>query len=265
MQLRHLPNHASVEEASEVLREQGCVVIDELMPRETMQHIAADMEEYIEASPVSDHEFGVGARRTGCLIARSPIGRSLPTTPLVLGCAKASLAPSESVIIGATEMITLEPGALAQPLHRDEMLWENFPFPDDINVMMNAMWAVTDFTEENGATRVVPGSHCDRTAEYSPEETVAAEMVSGSVLVYSGKVWHGGGANTTSAQRRGQNVSYAAGWLRQEENQYLACPQEIARTLPEDLLRLMGYDYDALYGYGHAGGQAHPLSVLGRG
>ena len=105
------------------------------------------------------------------------------------------------------------------------------------------MWAVTDFTEEMGATRVIVGSHLweDDPAEVDPALTTGAVMSKGSVLVYTGSIYHGGGANHSDVHRIGINVGYSLGWLRQEENQYLACPPEIARTLPEGLLRLMGY------------------------
>jgi len=94
-----------------------------------------------------------------------------------------------------------------------------------------------------GATRIVVGSH---RWEDDPDEvdfalSSPAVMTKGSVLLYTGSVFHGGGANTTKTSRIGMNVGYSLGWLRQEENQYLACPPEIARTLPEGLLRLMGY------------------------
>jgi ectoine hydroxylase-related dioxygenase (phytanoyl-CoA dioxygenase family) len=104
------------------------------------------------------------------------------------------------------------------------------------------MWAMTDFNEENGATRVIPGSHrwADKLRP-SGEQTVPAEMAKGSVLFYVGSLYHGGGANRTTTPRRGINVGYTLSWLRQEENQYLACPPDVARTLPVELAKLIGY------------------------
>ncbi len=125
------------------------------------------------------------------------------------------------------------------------------------------MWAVTDFTEEMGATRVVVGSHLweEDPSDVDPALSAGAVMSKGSVLVYVGSIFHGGGANTTDVHRIGVNIGYSLGWLRQEENQYLACPPEIARTLPEGLLRLMGYQRGS-YALGYVDDMREPLDWL---
>jgi ectoine hydroxylase-related dioxygenase (phytanoyl-CoA dioxygenase family) len=92
-------------------------------------------------------------------------------------------------------------------------------------------------------------------------DTIAAVMRRGSVLFYDGKVLHGGGANVSDGVRRGVNITYAVGWVRQEENQYLACPPETARHLDDDLLRMMGYQEGA-FALGYVGDQQDPLAVL---
>jgi ectoine hydroxylase-related dioxygenase (phytanoyl-CoA dioxygenase family) len=114
------------------------------------------------------------------------------------------------------------------------------------------MWALTDFTEANGATRLVPGSH---TADHSPDfnvdyETVPAEMAKGSVLVWHGSLWHGGGANTTGQRRVGIAMNYCAGYLRQQENQQLGIPLETVRRFPHRLQELAGFGiYRGLVGH----------------
>ncbi|MDA0221622.1 MAG: phytanoyl-CoA dioxygenase family protein [Proteobacteria bacterium] len=124
--------------------------------------------------------------------------------------------------------------------------------------LMPAMWAISDFTAENGGTQVVPGSHLwayDR-APYE-DEVVNAEMPAGSVLLYTGGVFHGGGRNRSNTVRTGMALQYSLGWLRQEENQYLANPPEVARHYPERLQRLIGYDYGAPYLGFYKGGDPH--------
>ena len=141
------------------------------------------------------------------------------------------------------------------------MAFDFYPFPGDYHVQCNSMWALTDFTAQNGATHVVPGSSAitDTAAASLPE--YQAEMTRGSVLFYDGKVLHGGGANRSTHERRGVNITYAVGWVRQEENQFLACPLETARTLDDDLLKMMGYQQGA-FALGYVGDQHDPLSLL---
>ena len=141
------------------------------------------------------------------------------------------------------------------------MAFDFYPFPADYHAQCNTMWALTDFTIENGGTHVVPGSSAvdDEAAFALPGGQV--EMRRGSVLFYDGKVLHGGGANRSTGPRQGVNITYCVGWVRQEENQYLACPPEIARTLDDDLLRVMGYQEGA-FALGYVGAQEDPLAVL---
>jgi ectoine hydroxylase-related dioxygenase (phytanoyl-CoA dioxygenase family) len=138
-------------------------------------------------------------------------------------------------------VIRIQPSQGAQVLHRDRLAWGGY-LQRTIEPQLNMIWAVTDFTKENGATRVVPGSHLWEDGRGAHEDEITyAEMKAGSVIVYTGSVIHSGGANVSAADRVGINITYSLGWLRQEENQYLSCPPEIAATLPGDLQRLIGY------------------------
>jgi ectoine hydroxylase-related dioxygenase (phytanoyl-CoA dioxygenase family) len=124
------------------------------------------------------------------------------------------------------------------------------------------MWALTEFTEENGATRVIPGSHkLEDRLEFSQADTEPAVMEAGSVLLYTGSLYHGAGANRTNSVRSGLIVHYSLGWLRQEENQYLSVPPDVLQTLPEDLLRLMGYSFGA-YSLGFIDAGRDPIAAI---
>jgi ectoine hydroxylase-related dioxygenase (phytanoyl-CoA dioxygenase family) len=161
-----------------------------------------------------------------------------------------------------TQVIAIGPGEPAQTIHRDQWAFDFFPFPQGYEVQCNTIWAMTDFTEANGATRIVPDSHrFEDRREFSYEQTEPAEMSAGSVLFYTGALYHGAGANRSDRVRYGLNVTYSVSWLRQEENQYLSVPPEVARTLPDDLLRLMGYARGA-YALGYVDDLRDPLDAL---
>jgi Phytanoyl-CoA dioxygenase (PhyH) len=248
-----------------VLNEDGCVVIPDLAPPQTMDQIRAELEPYLAATRGGNTDFlGETTRRTGALIARSPASRSLITHPTIIDTLDLVLGDHASTFqVDLTQLITIGPGAPAQMIHRDQWSFDRYQFPRGFEAEVGTMWAVTDFTEEMGATRMVVGSHRweDDPDEVDPALSSPAVMTKGSVLLYTGSVFHGGGANTTKTSRIGMNVGYSLGWLRQEENQYLACPPEIARTLPEGLLRLMGYQRGS-YAIGYADDMREPLDWL---
>jgi len=114
------------------------------------------------------------------------------------------------------------------------------------------MWALTDFSEANGATRIIPGSHTrDPSPDYGkPYDSIPAEMPRGSVLIWHGSVWHGGGANTTSERRVGIAMNYCAGFVRQQENQQLGIPLETIQGFEPRLRQLVGFGiYHGLVGH----------------
>ncbi len=159
------------------------------------------MRPFLEATPTGPDDFsGNRTRRTGSLIARSPACRELVMHPLVLGTVGTFLGHATNFQLHLTQAIAIGPGESAQPIHRDQWAFDFFPFPPGYEVQCNFIWALTDFTEENGATRVVPGSNLgeDRMS-FGPDDTEPAEMSRGSVLCYSGSVYHGGGANRSDA------------------------------------------------------------------
>jgi ectoine hydroxylase-related dioxygenase (phytanoyl-CoA dioxygenase family) len=243
MPLTHLPNTASAEQVSQSLAEHGYAIVDELAPLGLMDRIQAEMAPHIEATPFGQDAFvGTQTRRTGSMIARSPAARELIMNPLAIATAGKFLGHASTFQLHLTQIISVYPGSPAQPLHQDQLAWDFFPFPDDYHIQCNLLWALSDYTEEMGATRVVPGSqYAGRDKTYTQGDSLPAVMPRGSALFYTGKVFHGAGANLSDRIRRAINITYAVGWVRQEENQYLSCPIEIARTLPDDLLKVMGY------------------------
>lgn len=198
--------------------------------------------------PAGNSFEGARTWRVYNLLAHGPRWHPIPTWPEVLpivegvldrGCLVSSLS---SIAIGADET--------PQPLHTDDAL---HPIArPHVATVCNSMWALTDFTEENGATRLVPGSHrADHAPEYGRSyDSIPAEMAAGSVLVWHGSLWHGGGANRTSQRRVGIAMNYGAGWIRQQENQQLGLPLELVRTFTPRLQELCGFGiYRGLIGH----------------
>ncbi|MEM7091918.1 MAG: phytanoyl-CoA dioxygenase family protein [Actinomycetota bacterium] len=244
------------------IREFGYAIVDRVVDDSVMDRLAAEAAPFVEASAAGRDVYdGVHTRRTGSLIARCPTARDLVMHPQVVSTIESFLDHATTVQLHLTQIITIEPGETKQKPHRDQMAFDFYPFPAGYHVQCNTMWALTDFTAENGATHIAPGTSPMSDDEAAVVAEIQADMPRGSVLFYDGKVLHGGGANRSDAERQGVNITYAVGWVRQEENQFLACPPDIARTLDDDLLKMMGYQQGA-FALGYVGDQQDPLAVL---
>jgi ectoine hydroxylase-related dioxygenase (phytanoyl-CoA dioxygenase family) len=263
MNVQHLPASATGDEVAAILERDGTVVVDQLISRQAMEAVEAELRPFIDATGFGPDDFsGRRTKRTGALVARSQKCRELVMNPLVMETNRKVLGHATSFQLHLTQVIAIGPGEPAQTIHRDQWAFDFFPFPKGYEVQCNTLWAMTDFTEQNGATRVIPGSnHFDDKLRFKEEETAPAEMTKGSVLFYTGAVYHGGGANRSDATRVGINITYNVSWLRQEENQYLATPLEMAKTLPLDLLKLMGYQRGA-YALGYVGDLLDPMEIV---
>jgi ectoine hydroxylase-related dioxygenase (phytanoyl-CoA dioxygenase family) len=242
--IKHVNRQTSPEEISDILKTDGGLIVDGLMPDDLLEQLRSEIMPFVEATDIGRDDFtGRHTTRTGALVARSEACRKLVMDPTILGAANAFIGPfCDRIQLHLTQLIRIQHGQQRQPLHRDRLAWGGY-LQRAIEPQFNTIWAVSDFTEDNGATLVAPGSNTweDETRLPTDDEIGFAEMQAGSVLVYSGSVTHGGGANNSGADRMGLNITYALGWLRQEENQYLSCPPEIAKDLDPELRALLGY------------------------
>ncbi len=243
MTLTTLPRDTSTSDVIAELKQSGACIVANRLDDDRVDRLIAETADLIEHSASGDDDFvGRRTKRTGALVAHSAACRETVVDPLVLDVGRTFLADyCRKIQMMLTQTIAIFPGQGSQPLHRDRLAWGGY-IPATIEPQVNTIWALTDFTEENGATRVIPGSNrwpADQRAER--DEIVQAVMPRGSVLIYTGSVLHSGGENRSNDVRIGLNVDYCLDWLRQEENQYLSCPPEIARSLPQEVTDLIGY------------------------
>lgn len=263
MQIPRFDRSATAEDVADGMAQAGCAIVERLVDPAQMDAARRELAPWLEATPTGSDAFaGKHTRRTGGLVARSPLCRDFVTHSLVLGVVGRVLAHATNFHLHLTQVIAIGPGEPGQLIHRDQWAFDFFPFPSGYEVQCNTIWAMTEFSEANGATRVIPGSHrlADK-LQFQHADTVPAEMPAGSVVFYTGSLYHGAGANRSDAVRYGLNLTYARGWLRQEENQYLSVPLDVARTLPEPLLKLIGYARGA-YALGYVDDVRDPLDAL---
>lgn len=220
----------------------GFVVLENLVDDRRMATLGAELEPWFERIPRCVGDFyGWNTTRLGAVLAKAPSSRDLVMHPMIIAIAEALLGPGcDCMQLNLTQAVRVHPGERAQAPHRDEEMW---PLAGKQgHWLVNVMWAIDDFTEANGATRLWPESHreaLDRGVD--PAKSVAGAMRRGSALVFLGSLTHGAGANASPSFRTGLIVSYCLGWLKTYENQFLAYPREVARAFPEDLQRLIGY------------------------
>jgi ectoine hydroxylase-related dioxygenase (phytanoyl-CoA dioxygenase family) len=206
------------------------------------------LERELGVSPADNSFEGRHTVRIYNLLARGRLYERIPVHESVLPVVEGVLDPG--CLVSSLSSIAIDPGETAQPIHADDQLIP-IPKPHPPTVC-NTMWALTDFTERNGATRLVPGSH---TRDHSPDlgrdhDSIPAEMPRGSVLVWHGSLWHGGGANRSDHRRTGIAMNYCAGYIRQQENQQLGVPREVAERFSPRLAELCGYGmYNGLIGH----------------
>jgi len=235
---------AELAEIAQAIKDNGLVVLSQLVEHEVIDEVLTELRPYAEASEFGQNSFeGVKTRRTGAIIARSATFRDhLAMHPAIMHCGDSVLGSTAPWKLSSTELIEVHPNQPTQSLHRDQWKYNYFDFPAGFETEMAGMWAMTDFTSANGATLVMPGSHTAAN-DLRPDasEGVPAEMSKGSLLLYTGSLYHGAGQNTTTDVRIGLSLQHCLGWLQSGEHFHLNCPPERVRGWPDELLRFIGY------------------------
>ena len=253
-----MPATSASQDVAQRLLDDGYVVVTGMLDADGVQAARADLDRVLQSTSTGRNSFeGFDTQRVYALFAKTRTFDQAAVDPLLLGVLDQVLGHYQ---LSAPVGIRIGPGEQAQILHRDDSI---YPVPEPHPpLVVNTMWPLDEFTAENGATRFIPGSHAwapgRRPAADDPVEI--AVMSPGSAMFYLGSLWHGGGANQTSAPRLGVILEYVVGWLRQQENHCLAVPRDIARGLPERLQELLGYNiYPPFVGYVNG---SHPRKVL---
>jgi len=230
---------ATADEVVAAMDRDGYCVVEHLLPPEQVASIKADLDRILDDVPYGRNDFeGYQTKRLYNIFAKTRVLDDVALHPLLLGVLDQVLRHYQ---LSAPVGIRIGPGNPAQVIHTDDAIYP-LPWPHD-EVVMNSMWAIDDFTEANGATRVVPRSQRRASAAHPDDmTTIALEMPAGSVVFYPGTLLHGGGANTTDRPRLGVILEYAAAWIRPQENHVLGVPKSVVRQLPERLAELIGYN-----------------------
>ena len=238
----------SVESVVKYLNEDACVIVRELMGEDALGSLTREFEAPHPNLRSTGTPFaGFKTNRMHGILKTLPTTQRLALHPLILGVADQVLLPHAARYqLNYDGVMQLLPGESPQALHRDAFIYPirqpTIPF------QLATMWACTEFTELNGSTCIVPGSHrWEEGREPTEDEILSSVMPAGSVVIYTGGVYHGGGANRSDGIRTGVAIHYSLAWLRQELNMYLTYPPEVAREFPQPLQRLIGYDFAGPY------------------
>ena len=246
-----MADHSTDDHALRLERD-GYTVLPGALDRALVDTLRLDVERLereLGVEPAQNLFEGLRTRRVYNLLARGKVYERAVEQDGILELLEGLLG--RGFLVSTVSSIAIEPGEAAQPIHADDML---IPLPrPHAPLTSTVMIPLTEFTEENGATRVIPGSH---RREAVPEmlepydDALPIPMSPGNALVYNGSLWHGGGANRTVARRIGLAIGFCVGWMRQQENQQLGIPREVAKGFSPRLRKLAGYNiYKGVYGH----------------
>jgi len=279
-ELRRFRASDPLPELSKGIEEEGAIAIEGLLDVDLLARLNGELDSHVEAAdpgmrhlnPLVEGFFGDRTRHVAALASKSRcFAEEVMCHPTLLAlCDEVLLPACANYVLNLGHVIDRGPGAEAQLVHRDEAVWIHVPRPAP-TLQLACMLALGEFTRSNGATRLVPGSH-RWPAERQPLEAEFADAVlpAGSAVVYLGSTLHGAATNSTrETWRRGLHMSYVVGWLRTEENNVLATPPEIARTLSPRAQALLGYSvHDAVEDMGGYAGMVemrNPVELLREG
>ena len=246
------------------IKRDGYTIVEDAIEPEFVDALIDDLsrlEKELAVEPATNDFEGSRTLRVYNLLVHGDVWQRVPVHESVLPIVEGVL--DAGCLISSLSSVNIGPDETAQPIHADDMLIP-IPKPHPPTVC-NSMWALTDFTEENGATRIIPGTHlADCSPNYGQHyDSIAAEMPRGAVLIWHGSLWHGGGANQTDQRRIGIAMNYCAGYIRQQENQQLGIPPSLVRTFSPRLQELVGYGvYSGLIGHID---KKSPMQLLDKG
>ena len=257
MAIQHFEKSSDTADVSQALRRDGAVIVDNVADHDLIDQVVTELRPRLDADKPQDASVFDGnktLRASEGLLKHVPSSAALVDHDIVIDVANDILLPHcASYMIGSLTAIEIYPGESAQALHRDDSL---YPIENaGMELLIGVMWALNDFTEEVGATRVVPRSHRFLRSWHLPDVSnwESAVMSKGSVLFYMGSTWHGGGANNGDRERLGLINTYSLGWLRSESNLFIDHPPEVVENFSPRLRALMGYSSygsgDDLIGY----------------
>ena len=251
---RSLSPEELADHEAELARE-GYTIVPRLMDDALIERVLDCLRDLHARQSFGDNDFtGTRTKRVFNLFQKTRELDDLLTNATVLALTRSMLGPEAQLSIAST--MEIYSGETPQAIHQDDAYFPGSPHPP---LVINTMWALTDFTEANGGTRVVPGSHLRPRPVNIHEPSIAIEMPRGSVLLWDGQLWHGGGANTTDDARFGLSLNYCRGWIRQQENQYLSLDPAMVAALPDEVQQLLGYNICQFVGW--ADGR-HPTRAI---
>jgi len=247
----------TVDEIVDRLEESGYATIPGAIAAHQVTWARSELEDIVAGTPRGRDDFeGHRTRRVYGLFAKTRSLDALAVHDVVLGVLDRVLRHYQ---LSAPTGISIGPGETAQPLHPDDAIYP-LPRPHP-EIVVNVMWPLQDFTAANGATRIVAGSHRWVDERPGPDTaTTTIELPAGTALIYTGSVWHGGGANRSDHDRLGVVLHYAVSWLRPVENHVLVVPPAAASGLPARLQELLGYNIHPPF-IGYVDGR-HPRKLI---